>query len=157
MTKVLFVCLSNICRSPAAEGILKTLAEREELGDQVAVESCGIGDWCLGDLPDARMRLAAQARGVILAGRAKKFQADYLDEFDYIFAADNEILEHLHRFAKGPQHKAKIHLMTVFGSAHRGKSIPDPFYGGDAAFENILDMLEDACEGIIQEIKSNLQ
>ncbi|KAF3363149.1 hypothetical protein PHSC3_000336 [Chlamydiales bacterium STE3] len=151
MMKVLFVCLGNICRSPAAEGMLRHLADMD--GSKIHVESCGLGDWHLGSLPDMRIRSAAKARGVVLSSRAKIFKKEYLDNFDYILAADHEVLEHLHRFAADPQHKAKIHLMTAFGNAYQGLAIPDPFYGGDIAFEYTLDILEDACLGLIEEIK----
>ncbi|MGK5593827.1 MAG: low molecular weight protein-tyrosine-phosphatase [Parachlamydiaceae bacterium] len=151
MTRVLFVCLGNICRSPAAEGVLKRMAEESDL--EIYVDSCGLGDWHVGELPDARIRNAAQVRGLILSGRAKKFDENFLDHFDYILAADHEVLECLHQFAKDPQHKAKIHLMTAFGTAYKGQPIDDPYYGGDAAFEYTLDVLEDACSGLIKEIK----
>lgn len=152
-TKVLFVCLGNICRSPAAEAILRHFAEREGLQDKIHIESCGLGDWHVGELPDPRMRSAAKTRGFIMASRAQKFQRHFFEEFDYILAADHEILENLHRFTDNPEHKSKMHLFTAFGSAYQGKVIPDPYYRGDLAFENILDMLEDACEGLILEIK----
>lgn len=153
MTNVLFVCLGNICRSPAAEGLLKRMAL--ENGLELHVDSCGLGDWHVGELPDARIRNAAQVRGLILSGRAKKFEESFLDRFDYILAADHEVLEYLHQFAKRPQHKAKIHLMTAFGTAYKGQPINDPYYGGDAAFEHTLDVLEDACSGLIEEIKKS--
>jgi protein-tyrosine phosphatase len=149
--RILFVCLGNICRSPAAEGILRSLAEKEGLA--LEVMSCGIGDWHVGQLPDVRIRQAALGRGITLSSRGKVFFPHFLDEFDYILAADHEILEHLHRFAKTPEQKARIHLMTAFGVAFKGTPIPDPYYNSSAAFEHILDMLEDACQGLIAEIK----
>lgn len=153
MVKIIFVCLGNICRSPAAEGVLKQMAEDEGL--DVHVESCGIGDWHIGALPDSRIRAAAKARGIVLSSRAQKFQEEHLNSFDYILAADHEVLEHLHYFAKTPQQKAKVHLITAFSKAFHDESIPDPYYGGDAGFEHILDILEDACAGLIQEIKKS--
>ncbi len=122
---------------------------------EVHVDSCGLGDWHVGELPDARIRNAAQVRGLILSGRAKKFEESFLDRFDYILAADHEVLEYLHQFAKRPQHKAKIHLMTAFGTTYKGQPINDPYYGGDVAFEHTLDVLEDACSGLVEEIKKS--
>ena len=151
MVKVLFVCLGNICRSPAAEGVLKHLAK--EAGLDIHVESCGIGDWHIGALPDSRIRIAAKARGLVLSSRAQKFQEEHLNDFDYILAADHEVLEHLYHFAKTPQQKAKIHLITVFSKSHQGEGIPDPFYGGDAAFEQTLDILEDSCVGLVEHLR----
>lgn len=154
MTKVLFVCLANICRSPAAEGVFKALVEQKGLSSQIHAESCGIGDWRVGELPDERIREAAKARGIILTSRAKKFKKEFLEEFDYILGADQEVLGFLHQYAMDAQHKSKIHLITAFGGAFKGEAIPDPYYGGDGAFEHTLDVLEDACLGLIKVIKS---
>lgn len=157
MTKVLFVCLANICRSAAAEGVLKHIAEKEGISDQIFVESCGVGDWRIGELADPRLRAAAWARGIVIATRARQFKEEYLESFDYILAADHEILKVLHHFAKSLDHKAKIHLITAFGSSYQGIPLPDPYYEGDAAFEHILDVLEDACQGLLKEIQKKPQ
>lgn len=150
--KVLFVCVGNICRSPAAEGVMRRLVEQKGLSDQVMVASCGIGDWHAGQPPDHRIRQAAQERGFTLNTRAKAFTPNFLDEFDYIMASDPEVLGHLLSFARTPEQKAKLHLMTTFGKAFKGLSVPDPFYEGPAAFEHVLDVLEDACLGLLEEI-----
>lgn len=152
MPSILFVCLANVCRSPAAEGFLRHMATKETLPFAVHVESCGIGDWNLGQLPDERMRQASQSRGVILASRAQKFQMTFLDKFDLILAADNHVLNHLYRYAEAPDHKAKIHLITHFSSCYPGEEIPDPYYQGEAGFEHVLDMIEDSCRGIIDHL-----
>ncbi len=152
MTAILFVCLGNICRSPAAEGVLRHLVS-EKLDDQkLRIESCGVGDWHLGHLPDERMRDAAKTRGIILSSRAKQFQREYFDEFDYILAADKEVLNSLYKYAKEPHQKAKIHLITAFSKSYRDQEIPDPYYQGYSAFDLVLDMLEDSCEGLLQKI-----
>lgn len=154
MHSILFVCLANVCRSPAAEGFLRHIADRETaLEHAVRVESCGIGDWSLGQLPDERMRLASQARGITLASRAKKFRQEFLNQFDLILAADNHILNHLYRFAQTPDQKAKIHLITHFSSCYQEQEIPDPYYQGEAGFEQVLDMIEDSCKGIIEHLR----
>lgn len=156
MVKVLFVCLGNICRSPAAEGVMRHLIEQKGLSDQVTVASCGIGSWHVGAPPHYQIRKAASDRGITLNTRAKSFTPNFLDEFDYIMASDPEVLEHLLSFAKSPESKAKLHLMTAFGKAFRGLAVPDPFYEGTAAFEHVLDILEDACSGLIEEISKPL-
>jgi protein-tyrosine phosphatase len=150
----MFVCLGNICRSPAAEGILRHFVDKANLPFSVHVESCGLGEWHIGSLPDERMREAAKDRGVVLASRAQKFDATFLDKFDVILAADNQVLHELHRFAKTPEHKAKIHLITTFSDLYQGEEVPDPYYGGDAGFARVLDMLEDSCSGLIKYLKS---
>lgn len=151
-TSVLFVCLGNICRSPAAEGILRHLAEKENISDQINIESCGIGDWHVGQMADERMRDAAKARGVLLTSRAKQFQSEFLEQYDYVLAADYEVLHDLYSYAKNTEQKAKIRLITDFSSSYRGQAIPDPYYQGTNSFDIVLDILEDSCEGLLQHI-----
>jgi protein-tyrosine phosphatase len=151
MAAILFVCLGNICRSPAAEGITKHLAKKHNLKD-LHVESCGIGDWYTGKLPDARMRQAAQSRGLVLQSRAKPFDPGFFAGFDYILAADRDVLHQLYSLSSSPEHKAKIHLITDFSQSYRGEEIPDPYYGGEAGFETVLDMLEESCESLLRSI-----
>lgn len=150
MANVLFVCLGNICRSPAGAGILGNLAKDR---DDLTIDSCAVGDWYIGDKVDNRMQAAALSRGVVLPGRAKLFQPDHFNDFDFILAVDHPVLHHLHQLAKTPQHKAKVHLLTSFSKAYHNQDIPDPFYGDSASFELVLDMLEDACEGFLQHLK----
>lgn len=147
---VMFVCLGNICRSPAAEAILRKKAE--EAGIDVHIESSGLGDWHVGSLADERTRNSASKRGFILASRAKKFEENHFNEFDYILAADKKVLHQLHKFATAEQ-KAKITLMTEYASSFQGRDVPDPFYGGEAGFENVLDILEESCEGLLKQLK----
>jgi len=154
MITILFVCLGNICRSPAAEGILRHLAQKEQRDFDLHIESCGLGDWHTGMLPDERMRDAAKSRGVILSSRAQKFQVKFFDQFDFILVADNKILNELYRYAKTPDQKAKIHLITRFSSCYRDQEVPDPYYEGEAGFEHVLNMVEDSCEGLLEYIKN---
>lgn len=153
MPAVLFVCLGNICRSPAAEAILRHLAAQNPNFANLHIESCGLGDWHIGQLPDARMREAAKTRGLTLATRAQRFRPSFFERFDYILAADREILNDLYHHAQTPEQKAKIHLITAFSHTYKDEEIPDPYYGGDAGFELVLNMLEDSCEGLLEQIK----
>lgn len=151
MASVMFVCLGNICRSPAAEGMLRHLAAKSNL--DIEVRSSGMGDWHIGHFPDERMRDASKARGITLSMRAQKFHPKFFDEFDYILAADKEVLRDLYRVATNPEHKAKIHMITAFSPVYKDEEIPDPYYQGNGAFNLVLDMLEDSCEGLIEEIR----
>ncbi|MFV0339380.1 MAG: low molecular weight protein-tyrosine-phosphatase [Parachlamydiaceae bacterium] len=151
MKKVLFVCLGNICRSPAAEAVLKMMAEKRGLQGQLFVTSCGIGDWHVGKPADIRMRKAATGRGIPINTKAKIFVPNYLEEFNYIFAADQDILEYLHRMARNPEEKSKIHLMTAFSHNYPGEPIPDPYYQGEAGFDYVMDLLEDSCSGFLDQ------
>jgi low molecular weight protein-tyrosine phosphatase len=152
MVAILFVCLGNICRSPAAEGILRHMAGHDPQFSDLHIESCGMGDWHIGHLPDLRMCEAAKGRGLNLNSRAQLFRPSFFERFDYILAADREILNQLYHRAKTPEHKAKVHLITLFSTTYKEEEIPDPYYGGDAGFELVLDMLEDACQGLLNEL-----
>lgn len=153
MVAVLFVCLGNICRSPAAEGVCKHLAEKEYDLHDLEVASCGLGDWHAGSLPDSRMREASKSRGIILTSRAQAFEEIFFEQFDYILAADHAVLKELHSFAHKAEHKKKIQLMTAYSKSYAQKEIPDPFYGNRSAFDLALDMIEDACEGFLTHLK----
>lgn len=151
---VLFVCLGNICRSPAAEAILQHMV-KDNPRFHIYIESCGIGDWHLGSSPDKRMQASAAARGFPMTSIAKLFKPHYLDRFDYILAADQEILHALYQFAPTTEQKSKIHLMSAFSATYYNQDIPDPYYQGQAGFELVLDMLEDACHGLLEHIKKS--
>jgi len=148
---VLFVCLGNICRSPAGEEVLRHMAKKQ--GVDVEVASCGLGDWHLGQLADDRMRKAASDRGIVLTGRAQILKDDFFDKYDYILAADHIVMQDLNRIALKPSYKAKINLMTAYSKSYPNQELPDPYYGGSADFNFVLDVLQDACEGLLEEIK----
>ncbi|MBA3722374.1 MAG: low molecular weight phosphotyrosine protein phosphatase [Parachlamydiaceae bacterium] len=150
--KVLFVCLGNICRSPAAEGILRHLS-KDDREVNINIASCGIGDWHLGKLPDARMRAASLLRGVSLTSKAQAFEKSFFDKYDYIMVADKEILRDLKHYAQTDEQKSKILLMTEYADLYKRQEVPDPYYGGERGFENVLDMLENSCKGLLEHIK----
>jgi protein-tyrosine phosphatase len=156
MHTVLFVCLGNICRSPAAEAIMLHMIKGTELESQVYVASCGLGDWHEGKLPDPRMREVALDRGYTLVSRAQGVKPEFFYQFDYILAADHSIINELYSHAASPEHKAKIHLITKFSRAFPGEEIPDPFYLDRQAFEQVIDMLEDSCKGLIEDIRKRI-
>lgn len=118
----------------------------------ISVESCGLGDWHQGQLPDERMQKAAKYRGLTLTSRARGFRSEFFDNFDYILCADNKVLFELHRFAKIPEHKEKIHLITSFSTVFKDQEVPDPYYGGEGHFDLVLDMLEESCQSLLDHL-----
>lgn len=128
------------------------MAVKRGVADKLIVASCGIGDWHVGKPADSRMRQTALERGLAINTRAKVFVESFLDDFDYILASDQEVLKFLHGFARTPEQKAKLHLMTIFSKTFDGASIPDPYYEGKAGFDRVLDLLEDACAGILDQL-----
>lgn len=151
---VLFVCMGNICRSPAGEAILREMVV-EYPSLRIHVDSCGIGDWHIGRGADSRMRETAMQRGIALTGLAKQFQQENFDQFDYILVADKEVMKYLHHYARTADHKAKIFLMTAFSALYKDLEVPDPYYEPNRAFDFVLDMLEDSCCGLIEHIQKN--
>ena len=153
-TKLLFVCLGNICRSPAAEGVFLHLIEQRQLTDQFLVDSAGTGGWHVGNPADRRMQAAARRRGIHLPSRARQIELGDLESFDYILAMDQDNLRNVSSMANelGPRSTAKIRLMLSHARRADMLEVPDPYYGGDQGFEHVLDLLEDACEGLIEDL-----
>ena len=152
--RILFVCLGNICRSPAAEGIMKRIVDKYELQDIIEVDSAGTSGWHEGDLPDERMRFHGERRGYDFQSRARKFIKSEFEKSDYIIVMDDDNYDKVKSLANGKDHMDKIRRMTEFSLQHnQHTSIPDPYYGGAQGFELVLDLLEDACEGLLQAIK----
>lgn len=152
MPAVLFVCLGNICRSPAGEGMLRKMAQEAGMNDLI-IESRGLGDWHLGQLPDERMRDAASGRGIHLSMRAQQITPSDFERFDLILAASHTVLLELLPLAQTPEQKSKVKLVTAFSKSYPDQDIPDPYYKDAADFELVLDMLEDSCRGILAVLK----
>lgn len=158
MTKILFVCLGNICRSPSAEAVMKAFVEQENLQDKIFIDSAGISGWHIGQSADARMQKHAANRNFYLTSRARQFDPNTdFEEFDYIIAMDYENMRDLRSMDSRNIYKDKLHMMTEFNTKIPADIVPDPYYGGADGFENVLDILEDACNGLLQKIKSNTQ
>lgn len=148
---ILFVCLGNICRSPAAEGIMKQQLELNGLADKVFVDSAGICNRHVGDLPDARMRMHGSRRGYDFCSRARQIRRSDFDRFDLIIVMDSDNYEDVCSLARNEDEMAKVRLMTEYLSRYKGRrSVPDPYYGGDAGFELVLDLLEDGITELIR-------
>lgn len=152
-TRLLFVCLGNICRSPAAEGIMQTLVDKNGLQDIIEVDSAGTSGWHEGDLPDERMRAHGERRGYDFSSLARKFSKSDFENFDYIIVMDNNNYNNVKSMASNKEQEEKIKKMTEFSIQFKHHNeIPDPYYGGSTGFELVLDLLEDACEGLMHKI-----
>jgi len=160
MIRVLFVCLGNICRSPTAHGVLLGMLEEEGLSKQVSVDSAGTAGWHIGKSPDPRSQKAAQARGVDISGqRARQVSPEDFEIFDYILAMDRSNLEDLKALYADNGNKGtppKLFL-RAFGRSFDEHEVPDPYYGGEAGFRHVLDLVEDACDGLIADIRKRLE
>ena len=152
--KLLFVCLGNICRSPAAEGVFLHLLEERNLADQFVVDSAGTGGWHVGNPPDRRMQAAANRRGIHLPSRARQISLDDLSDFDLILTMDANNLAAVQGLAReaGGRSQAKIESILSYAGRFSETEVPDPYYGGDAGFEHVLDLLEDACSNLLNEL-----
>ena len=152
--RILFVCLGNICRSPAAEAMLRVLVEREGLGDRVEIDSAGTYGGHSGERSDPRMRRAAEARGIPMTHRARQVREEDFERFDMVIAMDDNNYENLFRLAPDRAAHEKIYRFREFLRNHPDWSyIPDPYYEGHEGFELVLDLLEDGCSVLVEKIK----
>jgi low molecular weight protein-tyrosine phosphatase len=155
--RLLFVCLGNICRSPTAEGVMRAIVEREGLRDSIQLESAGTGAWHVGSAPDERATAAALARGVELEGRARQVRPEDFEDFDLLLAMDGENLRELRRLAPGEEQRAKVRLLREFDPASTGADVdldvPDPYYGGAGGFDEVFELVQAACEGLLEQIR----
>jgi protein-tyrosine phosphatase len=156
MKKVLFVCLGNICRSPAAEGVFRHLVEQAGLQGAIQIDSCGTAAHHAGEPADTRMQTHAKDRGYELTSIARGLERSDLEEFDYIITMDNSNYNNVVALT-ADDIKYKIKKMMDFATHHPHDQIPDPYYGGSEGFELVLDLLEDACQGLLEDIQKELQ
>jgi len=152
--KLLFVCLGNICRSPAAEGVFLHLLQERGLSDQFVVDSAGTGGWHVGNPADRRMQGAANRRGIQLPSRARQISLDDFSSFDLVLTMDDDNLTAVQGLAReaGPRATATIKPMLSYARSFSETEVPDPYYGGNNGFDQVLDLLEVAIDGLINEI-----
>ncbi|MCA9631900.1 MAG: low molecular weight phosphotyrosine protein phosphatase [Myxococcales bacterium] len=151
---VCFVCLGNICRSPTAEGVFRHLVEEAGLTGEIHIDSAGTAAYHAGESPDRRSAEHAARRGIRLAGRARQFVASDFERFDYVLAMDAANHRELERQARRVAAENRLYHCRDFDpECPKGSSVPDPYYGGEAGFEEVLDLCDAACRGLLEHIR----
>tara|TARA_R110002072_G_scaffold1989_2_gene16347 strand:- start:66808 stop:67287 length:480 start_codon:yes stop_codon:yes gene_type:complete len=152
MVKVLFICLGNICRSPAAHGVFQSLIEKKGLEGQLFVDSAGTSAFHEGELPDQRMREHGLKRGLKLESLSRKLVVKDFDEFDYLIVMDESNYKNSYKLATKDQHREKLYRMADFLTTFKDDEIPDPYYGGSDGFEYVLDLVTEGSENLMNKI-----
>ncbi len=151
--RVLFCCMGNICRSPTAEAVFRRYVEQAGLAEHILIDSAGTHDYHIGDAPDARTQRAAMRRGYDMSNlRGRQVEAEDFNRFDYVLAMDEanlSILKHL----RPRDVQSHLGLFLEYAEHHREREVPDPYYGGTDGFECVLDMVEDAANGLLQHVR----
>ena len=151
---VLFVCLGNICRSPAAEALFINFLEKKGLVDCFIVDSAGTGSWHIGKKADSRMRIAAERRGINILSRARQISSKDFERFNYILAMDDSNLRNINDLKNKTfaSDFASITKIQNFRSVYNYQEVPDPYFGGDEGFDHVLDILEDSISGFLDTV-----
>jgi protein-tyrosine phosphatase len=153
MVKVLFVCMGNICRSPTAQGVFEHLVAGEGLSSLIQIDSAGTHAYHVGEPPDVRATQAARKRSIDLASQsARRVTGDDFLDFDYVLAMDRNNYDDLMSLCP-PDHQSKLHLFLEFATGLEEDEVPDPYYGGITGFERVLDLIEQASQGLLAEIR----
>jgi protein-tyrosine phosphatase len=154
MVRICFVCLGNICRSPTAEAVMRHLVKEAGLEKKIVINSAGTGDWHVGGARDKRSRAVGEARGIPLSGVARQFVAADFDDYDHVLAMDRANRDELLRMARDATDRAKVALLRSFDpGAPPDAEVPDPYYGGARGFEDVFDICERACRGLLATLR----
>jgi protein-tyrosine phosphatase len=155
MVKVLFVCMGNICRSPTAEAVFRHYVEKAGLVEQIHIDSAGTHDYHIGDPPDARAQRAAKQRGYDMSNlRGRQVSVEDFSLFDYVLVMDYLNLVILERL-RPREAQSHLGLLLDFAERHDEREVPDPYFGGADGFERVLDMVEDAADGLLKHIRQH--
>ena len=147
--RVLFVCMGNICRSPAAECVFRNFVEKSEIHRSIECDSAGTIDFHTGNAPDSRMRSAGNKRGYTIKDAARQVQHEDFEQFDLIITMDDKNFHNVQRMAPNSEYRATVRKFCDYISNFPDTEVPDPYYGGAAGFEHVLDLLEDGCGTIL--------
>jgi protein-tyrosine phosphatase len=147
------VCLGNICRSPSAENIMNYLVKEQGKSNLIISDSAGTASYHTGASPDRRMAIAAQKRGINLIGKARQFTKQDFLEFDLILAMDRANYQNIMELDRDRKYQDKVKMMCDFCRTHSDREVPDPYYGGVDGFDYVIDLLFDACGGLLDTIK----
>jgi protein-tyrosine phosphatase len=153
---LLFVCLGNICRSPAAEAAMISILVKEGLEGKITVDSAGTSAYHAGEKADRRMREHGQKRGLNLASRSRQFISEDFENFDLIIVMDNSNYNNVMSLDINNKYGDKVVKMTDYCSEHVEKEVPDPYYDGETGFEKVLDMVENGCENLLKQMRSKV-
>jgi protein-tyrosine phosphatase len=155
MKSVLFLCMGNICRSPAAHCMFQHLVDEAGLSEQFEIESAGTIGYHEGSPPDRRMQQVLRSRGVPVIGRSKQLDRFDMEHFDLILAMDRENLDGALALARNEAERAKVKLFCEYCTEHSETEVPDPYYGGDQGFERVMDLIEDGCRGLLKHLSES--
>jgi protein-tyrosine phosphatase len=153
---ILFICMGNICRSPAAEGVMNHLLRKNTMADKVVCDSAGTINYHAGHPADHRMMMAAALRGVELTSRSRQIKKEDLNDFDLILTMDDENYQNVMSLEGAASNSHKVKPFCSYCTKHELNEVPDPYYGGNQGFELVLDMLEDGCSKLCDELKAKL-
>lgn len=154
MTKVMFVCLGNICRSPMAEAMFKHIVRQEAKDKKYLIDSSGTSAYHIGSAPDSRMRATARQHSVEMNHAAKQFKKEHFQQFDHIIAMDESNYRNMIRLTQNDQHRKKVRLMRDFDLSVDGSpEVPDPYYGGDEGFEEVYQIVKRSCEELFKQLE----
>ncbi len=152
-TRILFVCLGNICRSPTAEAVMRGLVREAGLEDEIEVESAGTGDWHIGHPPDERSIAAASERGVEMTGTARQVDRADFEGFDLLIAMDRANRDDLRAMALDDEAEAKVKVLRSYGDG-ADLDVPDPYYGGEDGFAEVVEIVERSCKALLGELRA---
>lgn len=153
MKKILFLCMGNICRSPAGHCVFQHLVDQAGLTDQFEIESAGTIGFHVGSPPDSRMQHSMRVRNIPIIGRSRQLKASDLDDYDLILAMDNDNLADARALDPTGDLHHKVQLFCDYCTSHNEAEVPDPYYGGDRGFEHVLDLIEDGCANLLKQLR----